>query len=238
VNALARQADADVLVLQDADSVVDWSVVHQGVQLVADGQADWVVPHHKVYRLSSGATAEWYLGHPVTRLERGVYQGPAGGGVVILSRAAFDEVGGMDERFTEWGWEDQAFGRALGTLVGPYRRLTSVLHHLWHPPAIASRKPSPAMHQLWQRYRQATFCPRLMRALVDDTEPAPWVPLEQPRHFRAATPRMVVRYGLKSAHFRDGQLATRDPDLADAMRCYVDVEEVTESADAQTPAHH
>lgn len=231
VNQLALEAETDVLVLHDADSIVEPDSLHGAVQLVASGMSQWVVPHHKVYRLSRGATASWLQGDHTMRLTRNVYQGPAGGGVVVLSRAAFDEARGMDERFTEWGWEDQAFGRALGTLVGPYDRLASDLIHLWHPPALPSGKPGVAMTLLWQQYKRATFCPRLMRALVDGVDPEPWAPLEQPRHFHAATPRQVVRYGGKSAYFRDHKLSTSDPDLADAMRCYAEVSEVSAHAE-------
>jgi hypothetical protein len=37
-------------------------------------------------------------------------------GQIVVPRAAFDELGGWDERFEQWGGEDAAFCYALDTL--------------------------------------------------------------------------------------------------------------------------
>lgn len=235
VNAGVRWASEQVLILHDADSFVPADALQQAVHLVQQGKADWVVPHGLVYRLSRGATDGWLNhGTDTIRLCRSVYQGPAGGGIVVLSRRAFDAVNGMDERFDQWGWEDQAFGRALGTLVGPYHRIdTADLIHLWHPPAVDTGRPAPEMKALYQRYKAATFVPRLMRALVFRTDPEPWVALDRPRIFEAAGDHQVIRYGDKVAHFDVGRrLSTRDPDLADAMVGYRYVQEVDGRAES------
>lgn len=240
VNALVRGSDADVLIIHDADSYVDNAVLDEAVRIVLSGRAQWVVPHGMVYRLGKGSTQRWMeTGDPATRaICRAVYQGPAGGGIVVLSRQAFDTVNGMDERFTDWGWEDQAWGRALGTLCGPYVRLGADLTHLWHPPAVLDSTPSAAMRAHYQRYKAATFHPRMMRALVTDQAPAPWVQLECPRRFRSAVDGQVIRYGGRVALFRRGELVTTDPDLAEAMACYEWVQEVGPDAEPTTTAEH
>jgi hypothetical protein len=51
---------------------------------------------------------------------------------IAIPRAAWDRLGGFDERFRGWGWEDMAFQCAVVGLVG-YERLDSDVYHLWHP---------------------------------------------------------------------------------------------------------
>jgi hypothetical protein len=49
-----------------------------------------------------------------------------------VPRAAWETLGGFDERFAGWGWEDMAFQAAACGLVG-HERIPGALVHLWHP---------------------------------------------------------------------------------------------------------
>ena len=62
---------------------------------------------------------------------------------IVIPRAAWDRLGGFDERFEGWGYEDMAFQSAVVGLL-PYTRLPVVepgeagfgrtdVYHLWHP---------------------------------------------------------------------------------------------------------
>lgn len=157
--------DADVVVLLDADCWIDPSVLRLAVAFL-EGGAPWVIPHDRVHRLSREQTR--------TAMRRGELPGhggrvavaPAGGGCSILRRADYLTVGGIDPRFTEWGGEDEALGRALDTLIGPHLRMAHPLWHLWHPPHAARRKASPAVERLAGRYAEAYGNPAAMRALI------------------------------------------------------------------------
>jgi hypothetical protein len=49
-----------------------------------------------------------------------------------MPRAVFDDLGGFDERFKGWGFEDMAFQSAICGLYG-YERIPGDVVHLWHP---------------------------------------------------------------------------------------------------------
>jgi len=51
---------------------------------------------------------------------------------IAMPRAVFDEMGGFDERFMGWGWEDMAFQSVVAGLYG-YERIEGDVVHLWHP---------------------------------------------------------------------------------------------------------
>jgi len=50
-----------------------------------------------------------------------------------VTRQAWLAVGGCDERFTGWGFEDTALQKALTTIVGPRLTISAPANHLWHP---------------------------------------------------------------------------------------------------------
>lgn len=172
-NMAAERAGGDVLVVIDADCWVACSVLEQAAELVAGGEAPWVVPHDLVYRLKQTATQALLAGQlagPPHALERHrtarkPYHCPAGGGCVVVPRAAFLEAGGIDPRFEGWGGEDISLGWALDTLVGTHQRLGAALWHLWHPPQ--DRRYRPRNERLAGRYREANGDQPMMRRLVD-----------------------------------------------------------------------
>lgn len=55
------------------------------------------------------------------------------GGVHVVPRRLWDQVGGYDERFVGWGHEDTAFEAACEALAGPIASAGGTVHHLWHP---------------------------------------------------------------------------------------------------------
>lgn len=220
------RTDADVLVIADGDSFVP--DLAPAVRAVVNGEP-WVVPHEMVYRLGRNTSRRVLDGaNPVARrdgCDRHPYKGPPGGGIVVLSREAYETVGGIDPRFLGWGGEDVSFGWALRTLVGRERRFSDPLFHLWHPHAAPLLRGSPESEALVARYEAATGIPRLMRALVQRRDPEPEVWLDQPIHFTADSPRLVVRVGTKKARFVAGQFSTCDGDLIDVLRLRRDVTE-------------
>lgn len=175
--ALALAAEAartGVFVLADADCWV--SVAALEGALDALGSAPWVVPHRNVYRLAPARTVALTGGPvvdalgPLARRDlcRHHYQGVAGGGVAVLTRAAWDTVGGVDPRFCGWGGEDDSLGWALDALCGPHVRLDAPLWHLHHPAAPTRRRALPESNALAGRYLDALKDPAAMAALISE----------------------------------------------------------------------
>jgi len=59
--------------------------------------------------------------------------------IVVVPRRLWDAVGGFDETFEGWGFEDNAFASACTTFGGPIVRLPGEVWHLWHPGAKRER---------------------------------------------------------------------------------------------------
>jgi hypothetical protein len=168
----ATRASHDILVLADADSIVPADVLADAATRVAAGAA-WVMPHRRVYRFDQAPTEAVYAGaepepNPAWCTNRRPYGGVTGGGITVLSRAAWAAVGGVDPRFVGWGGEDLAFGWALETLCGPGVHLGAPLFHLFHQQEWQGqrRRGSPESEALAGRYRDARNRPDVMRALV------------------------------------------------------------------------
>jgi predicted glycosyltransferase involved in capsule biosynthesis len=91
-----------------------------------------------------------------------------GGLMNVVSRKAFEKIGGMDERFVGWGEEDSSFARALDTLVGKHYRMDETIFHLWHPPANCYHPHREFNKRLENRYRQVEGNIRAMKRLLKE----------------------------------------------------------------------
>lgn len=175
LRAAAAEASGEILVIADADSLVEPETIDEAIATVA-ATGDWVVPHRTVYRLTAEETERIYDGGKFRRgpglVVRQPYTGPPGGGIVVLRRADWDLVGGVDPRFEGWGGEDICFGFALETLVGWHRRLVGRLFHLWHEHPAPELRGSPESEALVARYKAARAKPSEMLALIEEHRPA------------------------------------------------------------------
>lgn len=172
-NEAASASTADVLVIADADSYPRSASLARAVDHAAAG--GWAVPFRKVRRLTDAAT-DVLLGcdpavqeDPAVRvLGQAPHDALPGGGVVVVHRDIWAQVGGFDPRFRGWGGEDYALGCALRTLADRPLICGGNLWHLWHTPQPDCRASSPDTDALGWRYRKAKFKPHQMRALIGE----------------------------------------------------------------------
>jgi hypothetical protein len=170
---------AAVLVIADADCLVEPAVLRRAVELVETGRAHWVVPHTRVIRMGAEQTAALLAGDPAGevllpegKLAREPYLGFAGGGMLVVGRAEFEATGGIPRGFLGWGAEDECLGVILDTLLGPHVRLDADLLHCWHKPAAgrygATRSPGYRQNRaLFQRYLRTADNPERLWAALD-----------------------------------------------------------------------
>ena len=184
LNLAARMAgDWDVAVIIDADVTLDANRVAEAVHL-AYNTGQMVLPHDTRYNLSRKASEAVRRGvlalsddpkftqrhaHRTYNEENGH---PSVSSVVVVSRHQWDEVGGFDEQFKGWGYEDTAFHAACQTFGG-VTRLDGAVFHFWHP---ASREARDRVAEglnadRGYAYREAAGDPAAIRRLQNGGRP-------------------------------------------------------------------
>jgi hypothetical protein len=137
INQAARHITAaDLLVINDADSLCEPDRVREAVELAA--AAPGLVRAYTSYRRLTREATEAL--RPAGYLD--AFQGPFewemenahAHGCVAVRRECFEQVGGYDPKFRGWGYEDLA-AEMLYDAHWPDRRTPGLLAHLWHPPA-------------------------------------------------------------------------------------------------------
>lgn len=181
-NAAAAKATGSVLVFLDADSYVSLWQLRQAVSAVRPHRTrQWIFPYDIYYSLTAPGTLKWMTSsfldggideHDCVHVFPGFdpFAHPASvGGCVVASREAFERVGGYDERFVGWAFEDRAFAYALEAFYGPAPRVLGPLYHLWHPDVEADKFAHPHMEAnraLCNRYEAARSDPQAMAQIL------------------------------------------------------------------------
>lgn len=135
INAGVARSDAEVILVVDGDVVIEAGQVVAAVERAADSgrlvlaYSEYVALTERFTdRVIAGFDGDWRPGCEF-RMHRHVSS------VLALPRHLFDRVGGFDERFVGWGWDDVAFHAACKAAAG-VERVPGTVWHLCHPPAV------------------------------------------------------------------------------------------------------
>lgn len=161
----AQAAGADVVVICDADTLAEPEPLHAAI----DGAADGVMhlPYTWYRGLSPAGTRAHLAGVEPGHCHAELEHEWATGGIIVIRPDAWWAMGGMDERFTGWGFEDAAARVCADALLGPTVRHPGTITHLWHPPETNLGSPQHiANGKHCQRYVDATGDPDALRALI------------------------------------------------------------------------
>ena len=153
-NHAARQAldcGAGVLVFADADT---WGPVQQVLLAAEEARDNRLIHAFDVYsRLDAGTTTQGLRTSPArTRAERFARLGKRTkdhvSGLSAVSAELWSRVGGFDERFDKWGFEDQAFHLACEVLGDepPARALGTAFH--WAHRADPAKAEHPSIEAI------------------------------------------------------------------------------------------
>jgi len=130
--------DTEYLLLADADTIPFRPFIELGVKALQEG-ANWVVPYgtRGFYVLKKPFSDKLLSGPPDAFVTpdtfEWLHQTESWGGLILMRTESFYEVNGYDERFQGWGYEDNAFQRAMDTIIGEFTRIESGWSaHLWH----------------------------------------------------------------------------------------------------------
>jgi predicted glycosyltransferase involved in capsule biosynthesis len=157
----------DYLIIADADTVVPPEAIVLSLDLVEDG-VPWLIAYEWYYNLTASKTEDFVLdkrpstSHPV----EGEYDHKleSWAGMLVIPREAFSLVK-YDERFSGWGYEDNAFQVEMDTLWGKHERTPYPAFHLWHPAPNEQTFGNPDIisnRKLFQRYERAKGRPNEM----------------------------------------------------------------------------
>ena len=147
-NLGADQATNEVLVFGDADMVIEPQLLLAAVEL-CEQEVEAVNPYQYLIEMTDDETSAVRAGmDPATiareqsdlRKPRNDEQLCFCGGLFVVHRATYFELGGMDERFQGWGGEDNAMSIKLERLARHIADQSGQrAYHLWHPQPVDER---------------------------------------------------------------------------------------------------
>lgn len=122
-----------LFVFNDADTICPPAQIREAMRLAEE--ASGLVFAYDLYCRVNQAQTEFYREHQngdILKLpvERTILNSGSMG-CVAISRACFEEVGGFDESYVGWGYEDLDFATRCNRLW-PNRRVSGPVFHLWH----------------------------------------------------------------------------------------------------------
>lgn len=144
INRAVKMATEENLLIVDADTVWD-PLVHRNAEQILNWDS-WGWPFSQCEMLDQATAGSLqaapygvYLGDMPLTLETIVvadthdYLGAPMSGCLVMRNDEFRKVGGFDERFEGWGYEDQAFMFAATEELGHPTRMQGSIYHIWHP---------------------------------------------------------------------------------------------------------
>lgn len=172
--------DWDVALIIDSDTISDPPAVREAVEYAF--RTNVLTVAHNARKMMSERATKQFMTNPTVAIRRHMIEKTYYDSVscaVAVSRQTWDLVGGFDERFIGWGFEDTAFRIAAETLTDSSMHVVqSDCYHLWHKssPEASHFAPSFARNNaLKARYEQAHFQPERVRAVIDGL-PDPAIP--------------------------------------------------------------
>lgn len=154
INDAARQAgDWTVAVIIDSDIIAHPEAVEAIVEVARQGRM--AVSHTRRVMLSEQMTERvltGFVGSWEARNQK-VWTDSCSC-CIAVSRSLWDQIGGFDESYVGWGYEDSAFGALAIHHAGPIHFEPSTLFHLWHPESPDAARKSPVRLANEQRLRR------------------------------------------------------------------------------------
>lgn len=148
------------IVLCDADTFCEKHNVVEAFNLV-ESSGRWVLPYTRYYRLSK-SFSDHVINNRIDIINKPYYDikfvKNSWSGVICLTKDMFDAVGGYNEAYQGWGFEDYEFKNKLDASVGPHLRTKGSSYHLWHQVEPNSTKDSNTYNTNRLIYENERIC--------------------------------------------------------------------------------
>lgn len=154
-NRAFGESTGDIIVISDADTVCPMDNILNAIHRVehcqdrhSDKSCFWEIAHTNYYSLTEEYTS-WLLMQPPSMVLKtpgpGQYdwmmKARSTAGVLVMERRAYEAIGGYNEEFNGWGWEDTDFAVRMTKETGPPYRGGGPMLHLWHPRGLDFDQP-------------------------------------------------------------------------------------------------
>jgi hypothetical protein len=134
-NNAFKDVATENVIIADGDTAFDPGAITIGLAML-EGGAPWVIPYgDKDYYNLTEAYTQSILDNPMDLITEPVWDHriKSWAGLLIARTEDCRSVGGYDETFEGWGWEDIAFRIKMDAHVGRHQRVPDGRAlHLWH----------------------------------------------------------------------------------------------------------
>jgi predicted glycosyltransferase involved in capsule biosynthesis len=127
------------LVIVDSDNIVNLDLIIKGLNLLKEGML--IKPFTSIHYLNETATLNFINGnnkltinsYDKTYLLPNQLNIRKSGGIYIIKKDTWKDLGGMNEKFDDWGFEDTEFNLRFEKKYQPITFLKGNNYHLYHP---------------------------------------------------------------------------------------------------------
>lgn len=159
-NIGVKKSKNEYLLIADADTLPYKKFVEQGIYQLDKG-SHWLFLYDELeYYNADKRSSERILNrNPIdTITPREIlweHKITAWAGQILIRKSDFFKAGGYDERFTGWGYEDNAFQVACDVIIGGHSRIRNGWTiHIWHPYSHQSTFGQPMIDMNRNLYKE------------------------------------------------------------------------------------
>lgn len=137
-----RESETDIVITHDCDIIMPVEQYIKGVALIEHGVSDFVIPYnHKTYEIPAIDVGHIFPKYDFDLIKKlNIYDitpiaynnMPTMGGIAVLNKRRFIELGMYNENFKGWGREDEELVHRILQLNGNIRRVRGDIYHMQH----------------------------------------------------------------------------------------------------------